>query len=614
MISQDVIFEMVYLGIAFFVALVLSLLFAWLSKRVAVYTGVMDHPDPRKIHKTPIPCLGGLAIGLAMGIALVLSWANPVQPMKAFLLGGAIITLAGLLDDKFRLSPAQKLVGQILAVSAFIAAGGGTLDSLGDFLGVGEIRTGSLAPVVTMFCMIGVINAMNLSDGLDGLAGGMGVIAALFYTVLAYQHQAWHWVVVSLIFIGVLIGFLRFNQYSAMLFMGDSGSQLTGFSLAAIAVGLAQGHGPAGAISPVTLAVVLGIPIIDTLWVMGRRLFLARRLFKPDRSHLHHRLLALGIGHSEVVTLIYGMMLFFGFLAWYGSQWPEFIQFYISLSLLAVIYVGLFWVENREGRRQKGKSVLFKPVSKITIRSNLLSFLIKYLPFVLILCFILPSFFIFPIPWLYGLLSISAALFLMLLYPWRTGKKSLVVAHGVMYSACFFLLVIYLFAPHKPLWVLPMLYAVSALALLWVVVKTLSSRWDPRLYPNGFEVLIISFSWVIPFVVLPMLGIEGDVRRAIIVACVLSLPLLYLLKLTVRRHRPSNNWVAVCFLAVFVSLSLAAFFGWGTGKGQRTAFRASHVNGWNHPAPPITPYSVTCTPPRTGPKRPVFPWKPRSVQ
>lgn len=563
MFSQEVIFEIAYLGIVFFVALILSLCFVWISRRLAIYMGVMDNPNKRKIHKTPIPCLGGFAMAVAMGISLVLSWSNPFEQMKAFLLGGAVITFVGLMDDKFHLSPMLKLFGQILALIVFINADGPVLYSFGNLLGFGEITTGSFAPFITLLCMLGVINAMNLSDGLDGLAGGIGVIASLFFIIFAYQHQAWDWVVITLILMGILIGFLRFNQYSAMLFMGDTGSLLIGFSLAAISVGLAQGGGQAAPVRPITLAVVLGVPIIDTLWVMTRRLIIKRHPFRPDKSHLHHRLLRLGIGHSQVVTIIYGMMLFFGFFAWFGSKWPEWVQFLASILLFTIIYIGLYLAEKYKSSLWiKTASYFSLPRIKIDDVGSI-SLLLKYTPSIILILLFIPSLLIIPLPWMFGFLAASAGLFLFLLYPWRTGKRSLLIAHGVMYSACFFLLIIYILAPNRPQNLLIILSSISFVALIWVVLKVISSHKDPILYPTGFEAIIISFSWVIPFVALPMLGVGSNINYLIIVACILSLPLLYLIKLTVRRDRRRNNWVALCFMAVFVLLSCAAFFNWG---------------------------------------------------
>src|SRR5512146_860263 len=223
----------------FFTGLVLSLWLTPLSIRFSRIVHAVDLPDGRKVHQKAVSRLGGLAIGIGLAVPL-LAFVDMDRSLAAFLLGALVIAATGFLDDIYQIPPLAKILGEVAAAGTFVAVSGISLQSFGDILGIGEIRTGALASLVTVFCMVGVMNALNLSDGLDGLAGGISAIACTFLGVFAYMSHDWLSLSILAVLLGSIFGFLRHNTYPANLFMGDTGSLLLGFSLSAVAVRLVQ--------------------------------------------------------------------------------------------------------------------------------------------------------------------------------------------------------------------------------------------------------------------------------------------------------------------------------------------------------------------------------------
>jgi UDP-GlcNAc:undecaprenyl-phosphate GlcNAc-1-phosphate transferase len=435
MLTQSTLTDIGSFLIVFYVSLLSSLIFVPTTKKIARALGVIDHPDSRKVHRSPLPRLGGIGIAGA-SILTILLCINASQQIVAFLFGAVIITFTGVLDDILSISPKLKFLGQILAVTVFIWADGGHLYYLGDLFGFGNIFLGPLAWVVTVFGMVGVINSLNLSDGLDGLAGGISVVALLFLGMLAYAQQSWFVVFIILTTLGAILGFLRHNSHPATLFMGDTGSLFIGYTLAAVTVGLAHGWN-AEPVKPVILAVILAMPIVDTLWVMGNRICQGKKPFHPDRTHIHHRLLGLGLKHGDVVTIIYGLMFSFGMFAWIGREWKEWVLFWAAVGILVLIYWGIGWCERNQVNlgqvllhkvnRSKARNPFKIRMIKITGKS------IRIVFPVFLLFFFAPMVFMGSPPGIIGYFALAGVLFIILLYPWRGGRKEMPMAHGVFF-------------------------------------------------------------------------------------------------------------------------------------------------------------------------------------
>ncbi len=307
----------VYFGAAY-LALVVTPLVIWLARRI----GAVDRPGPSGIRRPPIPRIGGVAIyfsTLCIISASLLSlnrtdgsWFREAQRQVMVLLGTTTaVFLVGLVDDLRGLPARGKFTVELLG-AAVLCAAGVRIDSIG--IGAGPaISLGWLAFPITLFWIVGVTNAVNVSDGLDGLAAGLaaiacGVIAVLaihgstIHTGLAREHDTLM-AVFALALLGSLSGFLFFNFNPAKVCLGDSGSLFIGFTIAATSVMCTS---TSTALVGLALpALALGIPIFDTLFSMLRRFLERRSLFAPDRSHFHHRLLELGLNQRRAVLVIY---------------------------------------------------------------------------------------------------------------------------------------------------------------------------------------------------------------------------------------------------------------------------------------------------------------------
>ena len=260
----------------------------------------IDVPRERHAHREPIAKVGGIAFAVAT-FAAVLVWAPKDQLIVPSLLGGAVILLFGIWDDRVGLSYRMKFAGQILAAVIVVVFAGIRISSL-PFLDDVLIPAWVSVPL-TLMVIVGVTNAVNLSDGLDGLAGGLSLISFSGIAYLAYQANESLLVLLTVSVLGGLLGFLRFNTHPARIFMGDAGSQFLGHYLAVAAILLTDATRTA--YSPLLALFLWGVPLLDTIGVMIHRYAQGRSPFVGDRSHIHYRLLASGLSHGQAVTLIY---------------------------------------------------------------------------------------------------------------------------------------------------------------------------------------------------------------------------------------------------------------------------------------------------------------------
>ncbi|MBX3302528.1 MAG: undecaprenyl/decaprenyl-phosphate alpha-N-acetylglucosaminyl 1-phosphate transferase [Nitrospira sp.] len=263
---------------------------------------VVDVPRQRHAHREPIAKVGGIAFAVATFIA-VLVWAPKDSFIPAILLGGAVIMLFGVWDDRVGLHYRVKFTGQVLAASIAMGVVGVRLSSIPFFDDV--LLPSWMAVPLTLVVIVGVTNAVNLSDGLDGLAGGLSLISFTGLAYLAYQVNEPLLVLLMVSVLGGLLGFLRFNTYPARVFMGDAGSQFLGHYLAVAAILLTDASRTP--YSPLLALFIWGVPLLDTVGVMGQRLMEGRSPFVGDRNHLHHKLLSFGLTHGQAVSVIYLM-------------------------------------------------------------------------------------------------------------------------------------------------------------------------------------------------------------------------------------------------------------------------------------------------------------------
>lgn len=271
-----------------------------LLMRVAAPLGLMDQPNARKVHVAAIPRIGGIAVVFASLLPLMV-WGELPQAYQAYVLGALCLLVFGVWDDRSELNYKWKLLGQILAIAIFVIYGQVRIQWL-PFQGL-DIAPLWLSIFITFFALLGITNAVNLVDGLDGLAGGTSLLSLGTFALLALMSDDALLAILSFAICGAVFGFLRYNTHPATIFLGDAGSQFLGYSIGAAALLLTQQSN--SALSPVLPLILLGLPILDTLTVMARRIMARRSPFSPDKNHFHHRLIALGFAHYQAVIVIY---------------------------------------------------------------------------------------------------------------------------------------------------------------------------------------------------------------------------------------------------------------------------------------------------------------------
>ena len=285
---------------AFIVAMFISMVLIPPLMRSAQRYAFVDVPTDRKLHDSPTPRIGGLAM-VCGAITPILLWVEPSQQVLAILYGTAVLLVFGLWDDRSALDYRLKFAGQLIAVTVVVFYGDVVIRFV-PFAGIDPIAE-SISIPLTIFALLGVTNAINLADGLDGLAGGTTLLSIGALSLLAYLAGDATLLILSMAVMGSIIGFLRYNTYPAQVFMGDAGSQFLGFALGVLVIILTQQSSPI--LSPSMPLLLLGLPLIDTFLVMGQRIAEGRSPFKPDRNHIHHKLLNIGLDHYESVIMIY---------------------------------------------------------------------------------------------------------------------------------------------------------------------------------------------------------------------------------------------------------------------------------------------------------------------
>jgi UDP-GlcNAc:undecaprenyl-phosphate/decaprenyl-phosphate GlcNAc-1-phosphate transferase len=333
--------------VAFLAAAAIALALTPVIRRIVIRYEILDQPEERRINVIPVPRGGGLAVSAAFllvaGLYLlvndradILSVPVTLEPsdVGALLIGGAAAAALGAIDDLFDLRARWQLAGQVALALGAVAAGV-TIDFIANPISGGIQRfDGLVAAGLTVFWIVGMINSINWIDGLDGLSSGVAFIAAVTLGIISLTTQVGQPLIAVLCFAlaGALLGFLRWNFYPATIFAGTSGVQFVGYTLAVLAI--------LGTAKVAVALLVLGVPIIDTFWIIVRRLSERRSPFSPDRTHIHHRLLDLGLSHRQTVLVIYGMCLVFAVLALLlsgANQLYAFIGVFLAFGLILFV-------------------------------------------------------------------------------------------------------------------------------------------------------------------------------------------------------------------------------------------------------------------------------------
>jgi UDP-GlcNAc:undecaprenyl-phosphate GlcNAc-1-phosphate transferase len=320
-------------------ALLLAIGVVPLMRQIALQTGTVDRPAARKIHSAPVPLLGGVAIYLTFILVLFFFGdRNYINEAIGIFVGASFMSFMGIIDDRWGLGSYVKLAGQLGAAAILIYSGVKV-----------QLFDSWLDIAVTLVWVVGITNALNLLDNMDGLSGGVAMIAAIFFTLLAAMSKQYLVGVLAAALAGACAGFLIYNWNPAHIFMGDAGSLFLGFMLAAVAIKL---RFPSNSITVTWMipVLVLGLPLFDTLLVFVSRLRRGKNpLTTPGKDHVSHRLASLLSSRREAVLVCYLIGCGFGLAAIFVSQasWIEALFVAISLALLGLY--GLWRLEFQDG-------------------------------------------------------------------------------------------------------------------------------------------------------------------------------------------------------------------------------------------------------------------------
>lgn len=319
-----------------------------LAKRV----GAMDIPkDKRRMHTEPIPRLGGLAIYIGFLAAVLLFCPTITPALRGILIGSVMMIVIGVMDDINALPALPKLLVQIVAAVVVVLHGVVITYFENPFpFGPENFQLGWFAYPVTVLWIVGVTNAINLIDGLDGLAAGISSIASVSIFIIAWLTSAPEIALIMAALCGACFGFLPYNYNPAKIFMGDTGALFLGFILASVSI---SGLFKSSALVSVAVPfLVLGLPIYDVLFAIGRRVLKHQPIMQPDRGHLHHRLIDMGLSQRQVVTILYSVSGTLGLSAIILATGLSGRAFALMLLLLALTVLE-FYLLRWDAKKQK---------------------------------------------------------------------------------------------------------------------------------------------------------------------------------------------------------------------------------------------------------------------
>ncbi|HVB36795.1 MAG TPA: MraY family glycosyltransferase [Candidatus Acidoferrales bacterium] len=346
--------------IAFIIALLASLVLTAPMRRFALHIGMVDKPNPRKVHVKPVPLLGGVAIYAAFFLAVIITMHNNTRAeILAILAGATLLAISGILDDVGILHHQIKLfVSMPLAACVLIASG----IHAQVFAGFVPGRLGTLLDIgLTVFWVVGITAAFSILDHMDGLCAGIAAIAAAFFTVAALLNGQILVSTLAAATLGAAVGFLRWNFSPAKIFMGDGGAMFLGFLMATLGLKLRLpgAHGPTNWLLPI---LILGVPIFDTTLITISRFRRGLLPFtSPGKDHTAHRLSNLGFGHRYAVVVMYGLACVFGVLGILTTYLPSSAVYVLFGILVLSSATAVVFLERSPYERQPKVLELLHP-------------------------------------------------------------------------------------------------------------------------------------------------------------------------------------------------------------------------------------------------------------
>lgn len=302
--------------VSLFATMIISAILTPFVRRISFKVGAIDKPTARRVNKVPMPTMGGLAIFIAFNFSLFFLLRNqiPNPQFYGIFFGECIILVTGIIDDIFELRPIQKMIGILLAALAVYLFANVRMTTL-TFPFIGIVNFGWFSLPITLLWIAAITNAINLLDGLDGLATGVTIIALFTtgFTGLFFLPSTNIYIVITIFtLVAAEIGFLPYNFFPARIYLGDTGALFIGFMISIFSL---SGLKNATFITILIPVMILGVPLTDTVYAILRRLLNKESISHADKRHLHHRLMQMGLTHRQTVLVIYGISLIFSFIA-----------------------------------------------------------------------------------------------------------------------------------------------------------------------------------------------------------------------------------------------------------------------------------------------------------
>ncbi|MDI3322344.1 MraY family glycosyltransferase [Pinibacter soli] len=337
--------------------------------KVAKIKKLYDVPDERKVHVTPIPSLGGLGIfaGFVFGCMLSTNFGQSSE-MQYFIAATLVIFFLGIKDDILILSPIKKFIGQVLAAFIVIYKGGIQINSMHGFLGINELPE-MYSLLLTYFTILVVINSFNLIDGIDGLAGSLGLMVSALVGIYMLQVGELAYAILAFSLAGALVAFLLFNFQPAKIFMGDTGSLLIGLINSILVIkfiNISESSTMPMSSGPAIGIALLFIPLLDTLRVFSIRMFKKRSPFSPDRNHIHHLLLDRGLSHRNIVLTLVSSNIIAIIAAAYFSLSVSCTLLVLAISVAFFVGIGIL-------QKTKRPRLFVANLQNGTVESNAIS-------------------------------------------------------------------------------------------------------------------------------------------------------------------------------------------------------------------------------------------------
>lgn len=312
-------------------------LFIPIVKQIAIHVGALDIPNARKVHKKPIPRLGGLGIYSGFILGYLFFGKESIQ-MNSILIGSFIILITGIIDDIKPVPAKYKFIGQLVGAAIIPLYGGIVLRDVSAF-GI-YVNFGILSYPITILFIVSVINCINLIDGLDGLAGGIASIYFLTIGIIAITLNSSSGLdaILTFIMLGSTLGYLYHNFYPATIFMGDSGSMFLGYMISIISL---LGYKNVTFTSFIVPVFLLAIPILDTFFAIVRRIVNHKPISMPDKNHMHHQFLKKNISQRRTVLIIYAIDVLFAIasIIYVLGDFEQGLVIYVILFILVLFFV-----------------------------------------------------------------------------------------------------------------------------------------------------------------------------------------------------------------------------------------------------------------------------------